>query len=69
LLQRELRLQGDGLGGELRRFWPGFTNSMWLGGNDTEWDFMDMFPYEFITSPSSPSLRVHNLSFFSFITS
>jgi hypothetical protein len=44
-LQRELRLQGDGLGGELRRFWPGFTNSMWLGGNDTEWDFMDMFPY------------------------
>jgi hypothetical protein len=44
-LQRELRLQGDGLGGELRRFWPGFTNSMWLGGNDTEWDFMDMYPY------------------------
>ena len=38
-LQRQLRIQADGLGGHLDEFWPDVgSNSGWLGGTGESWE-------------------------------
>ena len=37
-LQRQLRLQADGLSGHLDEFWPDIKNSAWIGGNAEGWE-------------------------------
>lgn len=37
-LQRQLRLQADGLSGHLDRFWPDVARSAWIGGDAEGWE-------------------------------
>jgi hypothetical protein len=37
-LQRQLRIQADGLSGHLDRFWPDVAESQWFGGNAEGWE-------------------------------
>ncbi len=37
-LQRQLRLQADGLTGHLDEFWPDVAQSQWFGGKAEGWD-------------------------------
>jgi hypothetical protein len=44
-LNRELKVQGDGLSGNFAAFYEPVYNSQWLGGNSTHEDWMEIFPY------------------------
>jgi uncharacterized protein len=44
-LQRELRLQADGLSGYMPDFYDPVNNSVWIGGNSREVDWVEAFPY------------------------
>lgn len=37
-LQRQLRIQADGLSGNLEKFWPDIKDSGWIGGNAEGWE-------------------------------
>jgi hypothetical protein len=37
-LQRQLRIQADGLSGHLDEFWPDVSQSQWFGGNAEGWE-------------------------------
>lgn len=37
-LQRQLRIQADGLGGHLHEFWPDIARSKWIGGDADGWE-------------------------------
>ena len=37
-LQRQLRIQADGLSGHLDEFWPDVANSKWFGGDAEGWE-------------------------------
>jgi hypothetical protein len=37
-LQRQLRIQADGLSGHLDEFWPDLKDSAWIGGNREGWE-------------------------------
>ncbi len=37
-LERQLRLQANGLSGHLDRFWPDIANSAWIGGHAEGWE-------------------------------
>lgn len=37
-LQRQLRIQADGLSGNLDRFWPDIAHSQWFGGTAEGWE-------------------------------
>ncbi|MFN8580397.1 MAG: glycoside hydrolase family 127 protein [Gemmatimonadaceae bacterium] len=37
-LQRQLRIQADGLSGHLDQFWPDVSESQWFGGNAEGWE-------------------------------
>ena len=37
-LQRQLRIQADGLSGHLDRFWPDIAHSQWFGGTAEGWE-------------------------------
>ena len=37
-LRKQLRIQADGLSGNLDRFWPSVKDSAWIGGTDDGWE-------------------------------
>src|SRR5215831_10443493 len=37
-LQKQLRIQADGLSGHLDEFWPDLKDSAWIGGNREGWE-------------------------------
>jgi len=47
-LQRQLRLQADGLTGHLDEFWPDVARSRWFGGDAEGWErapyWLDLLP-------------------------
>jgi hypothetical protein len=44
-LQRQLRVQGDGMTGHFQDFWAPVANSTWTGGQNHEGDWIEIFPY------------------------
>jgi hypothetical protein len=44
-LQRQLRIQGDGMSGAFAQFWGPIANSTWTGGTNHEGDYIEIFPY------------------------
>jgi hypothetical protein len=37
-LQRQLRIQADGMSGHLDEFWPSIADSKWIGGSGDSWE-------------------------------
>ena len=37
-LRKQLRIQADGLSGNLDKFWPSIRDSAWIGGPDDGWE-------------------------------
>ncbi len=37
-LQRQLRIQADGISGHLDEFWPDVRDSQWFGGEAEAWE-------------------------------
>ena len=44
-LLRQLQLQGQGLSGNFPLFWAPMSDSTWMGGNNKEGDWIEIFPY------------------------
>lgn len=41
----QLQAQADGLSGHFLEFWAPINNSTWLGGNNYDEDWVEIFPY------------------------
>jgi hypothetical protein len=46
-LQRQLRIQADGLSGAFPQFWGPVHDATWVGGANKEGDWVEIWPYVF----------------------
>ncbi len=64
-LQRQLRIQADGLSGHLDEIWPDVKNSAWIGGNGDGWErgpyWLDgVVPLAFLVEDARLKDKVHH---------